>query len=221
MKIHKIITSLLLLFVLTISMYSQDKRTLDTKVADLLALFPADDLSYTDKLMNDMLLLGEEGIKKICDQIIPAGTGDDTQARFAIESFSRFLSQPGKEPEKKMWEHICIQYVTTKKDNTVKDFFTKQLQLVGGDNAIEAMKTFFMDKANCEPAIAVIYSIGGKSAEAVLSSSLKNRDFSCPAAAMNALARMQSENAVDEFIFCQQVQTWRLEPPHLSLGSEW
>ncbi len=201
MKIHKILSSILVLLILTVSLYSQDRRTLDTKVADLLALLPASDLSYTDKLMNDMLNLGEEGIKKICDQIIPAGTGDDTQARFAVESFSRFLSQPGKEFEKKMWEEICIQYVTTKKDNTVKDFFMKQLQLVGSEKAIEALKSLFNDKINCEPAIAVAVSIGGKYAEDALSAALKNRDLPCPATVMNALSKMQSQNAVEDFIF--------------------
>ncbi len=45
--------------------------------------------------MGDMLALGEAGIRLICDQIIPAGTGDDTKARFAVESLSRFLSKNG------------------------------------------------------------------------------------------------------------------------------
>ena len=72
--------------------YSQDKRTIETKVADLLARLPANDQQFTNSLMVDMLSLGEEGIKKICDQVIPAGTGDDTRPRFAIESLSRFLS---------------------------------------------------------------------------------------------------------------------------------
>ena len=76
--------------------YSQDKRTAETKVADLLARFPANDVGYTDKLMGEMIALGDDGIKLICDQIIPAGTGDDTHARFAVESLSRFLSRKGK-----------------------------------------------------------------------------------------------------------------------------
>ena len=39
---------------------------------------PANDLQLNDKLMSDMLSLGDAGIKQICDHIIPAGTGDDT-----------------------------------------------------------------------------------------------------------------------------------------------
>ena len=111
--------------------YSQDKRTTETKVADLLARLPANDQQTTDKLMGDMLALGEDGIKQICDQVIPAGTGDDTKPRFAVESLSRFLSQNRKGTGKEMWEKICIGYATSQNDYGVKDFFMKQLQIIG------------------------------------------------------------------------------------------
>jgi hypothetical protein len=90
------------MFISVIS-FSQDKRTLETKVADLLAQMPANDLQYTDKLMGDMLSFGEEGIRKICDRIIPAGTGDDTKARFAVETFSRYLSGKDNETGRALW----------------------------------------------------------------------------------------------------------------------
>ena len=96
-KIQKILISILALLLLSLPSYPQDKRTTETKVADLLARLPANDIQFTDKLMGDMLLLGESGIKQICDQIIPAGTGDDTRPRYAVESLSRFLSAKGKE----------------------------------------------------------------------------------------------------------------------------
>ena len=123
MKIKRIIiVALSLLLVLPIT-YSQDKRTLETKVADLLARFPANNLQLNDRLMADMLSLGDAGLKQIFDNIIPAGTGDDTPQRFAVESMSRFLSQKGKESDRLMWENLCITYVNNKSDAGIKDFF--------------------------------------------------------------------------------------------------
>ena len=87
------------LFLISLASFPQDKRTTETKVADLLARLPSNDQQFTDKLMADMLSLGEAGIKQICDQVIPAGTGDDTRPRFAIESLSRFLSGNKKKME--------------------------------------------------------------------------------------------------------------------------
>jgi HEAT repeat protein len=200
MKINKLIIISLSFLLISFSSYSQDKRTTETKVADLLARFPANDLRFNNKLIVDMLSLGETGIKQICDKIIPPGTGDDTNARFAIESLSRFLSQGGKDSEKDMWEKTCISYAVSQKDNNVKDFFMKQLQLFGGNQSAEAVKIFLGDKEICEPAIAVIRAVGGKTAETILSEALKNEDLPCAAAVMNALALMNSQAAVNEYI---------------------
>ncbi len=203
MKISKTITAgfvFLLLSLFSLFSYSQDNRTLETRVADLLARLPARDIQLTDKLMDDMLNLGEPGWKLICDQIIPAGTGDDTRPRFAIESFSRYLSRTDKAEGRGQWENNCIAYAVDQENFGVKDFFMKQLQLIGGEASIEAMKNFLTSKEMCEPALAVISAIGGKSAEKVLAESLKDKNLPCAAAVMNDLALMKSGLAVNEYI---------------------
>ena len=200
MKIQKILFASLALLLVSVASYPQDKRTIETKVADLLARFPADDLQFNNKLMGEMLSLGEAGIQRICDQIVPAGTGDDTRPRFAVESLSRFLSQKGKENDRAMWEKICIKNIPGQKDNGVRDFFMKQLQIIGGDQSVAALKTYLSDKNICEPALAAIKAIGGRAAETALAESLKNKDLPCAAAVMNALALMQSQIAVNEYI---------------------
>jgi HEAT repeat protein len=200
MKIRRIIIAYITFLLLAGGSYAQDKRTIETKVADLLSQLPSNDSKYTDKLMGEMVALGETGIKMICSQIIPAGKGDDTRARFAVESLSRFLSQKGKETEKVSWEKICIVYATGQKDNGVKDFFMKQLQIVGGDATVTSMKAYLNDKEICYPALAAIQASGSKTAEAVLAESLKNKDLPCAAAVMNTLAGMKSQLAVNEYI---------------------
>ncbi|MDY0099530.1 MAG: hypothetical protein RBR81_10035, partial [Bacteroidales bacterium] len=77
MKIKRILLIASLFLLVSSPSYSQDNRTIETKVADLLAQLPANNNQSTDKLMNDMLVLGEDGLTLICSRIIPAGTGDD------------------------------------------------------------------------------------------------------------------------------------------------
>jgi HEAT repeat protein len=199
MKINKIVLSLSLLLA-SVALHSQDNRTLETKVADLLARLPANDIPLTDKLMVDMLSLGDPGWKLICNQVIPAGTGDDTRPMFAVESLSRFLSRNGNTEGRKEWEKNCIYYAVSQKDFGVKDFFMKQLQLIGGDASVEAMKSYLETKEYCEPALAVISAVGGRTAEVVLAESLKNGNLPCAAAVMNDLALMKSQLAVSEYI---------------------
>ncbi len=69
-----------------------------------------------------MMSLGETGIRQICNQIVPAGTGDDTRPRYAVESLSRYLSGNNPGNAKDVWENICINYATEQTDFGVQDF---------------------------------------------------------------------------------------------------
>jgi HEAT repeat protein len=200
MKILKIFISALIILVTSTGSWAQDQRTTETKVADLLARLPANDNQLTDKLMADMSMLGEQGLRQICNQVVPAGSADDIRPRFAIESYSRYLSAPGREAARASWEKLCIEYAKAGKDYTVKDFFMKKLQIIGGDASAEAMKEYLASKELCEPALAVIVASGSKKTEAILGESLKNKELPCAAAVMNALSGMKSQIAVNEYI---------------------
>lgn len=199
MKITKYILTALMLLIVSTASFSQDKRTIETKVADLLARFPANDLQLTNRLMDDMLSMGEPGWKLICDKIVPAGTGDDTPQRFGIETMSRFLSQKGKEQERLKWEDLCLAYVKNSNDNGVKDFFMKQLQIAGGSKSAEAMKVYLTNKDLCEPAAAVIAKSDPVLSQSIFAEALKNKDLPCAATLMNHLAISGSDKAVNEY----------------------
>ncbi len=201
MKNRKALPLCICLMFTTLFAYCQDGRTLETKVADILSLFPASTLSHTDQLINNILMLGEEGITIICNQIIPCGRGDDTRSRYAIESLSRYLSQSGKETDKKNWENICIKYALKSNDRTVKDFFLNQLHLIGSEASVEALKPYLFDTECFKSVLSVLTSIGGETVELVLSASIKNREIPCPASVLNILAQMRSQIPIDDYIF--------------------
>ena len=161
MKIRKIFLIILTILLITSGSYAQDRRTLDTKIADLISQFPAGSTADLEKLMNEMLILGPEGWTGVCSQIQPPGSGDDTQQRFAVESFSRYLSSTKSEDARQEWEKVCITFVTAAGDNTVRDFFIKQLQLVGSDRTAEAMKRYISDMTSCSSAITALADIAG------------------------------------------------------------
>lgn len=204
MRYIKAITLLLVIQVLTFSANTQDIRTTETKVADLLSQMPARDAGTVERLMNDMLSLGDAGMKMICNQVLPAGSGDNVRPRFAVESMSRHLSRYGMEAERARWEMICISFVESAKDYTVKDFFMKQLQTIGGEASVEAVRVYLTDKNLCSPAAGVLASVKGATAERILSEALTNMNLPCAASVMNTLASMKSELAVSQFIAWSQ-----------------
>ncbi|MCU0408861.1 MAG: HEAT repeat domain-containing protein, partial [Bacteroidales bacterium] len=216
MKSYKTIIATILLLAGSFQLFSQDNRTPETKVADILARMPARSSALTDALVADILALGDQGIKMICSQVIPAGTGDDTKARFAIESLSRYLSAGGRKEEQESWEKTCIGYVKGSSDNGVTDFFMKQLQLVGGDESAAAMKAFLNNRDLCGPAVGVLMSVKGSEAEKVLAASLKDNELKCPAAVINALAAKGSQLAVNEYLAWAQNSDFNIKSAALN-----
>jgi len=85
-----------MLSVFSIGSFAQDNRTLDTKVADVLAQMPTKNLTHRDNAMNELIELGPEGFQKLTAMLTPPAVGDDTAVRFALNSLSRYASQFGK-----------------------------------------------------------------------------------------------------------------------------
>lgn len=151
--IQKGLFSLILSVMMLLPVQAQINRTVDTKVADLLVQMPANTPAYRDKLMNDMLELGEGVREKICQQIVEPGSGDDTKARFAVESYSKYVSAAGKEEARKNWEKTIIKAFEQKSNKQVKAFFIRQLEFVGSDACLPVLKKCLIDDVLQSPAV--------------------------------------------------------------------
>ncbi len=77
---------------------AQDVRLLSTKVADVLAQFPAGAPADRDKLAAEILGLGEPGLAAIVKQLVTAGAGSDTAARFALNAVAVVASRRARAP---------------------------------------------------------------------------------------------------------------------------
>jgi hypothetical protein len=110
----------LMLFVGTLTMNAQDNRTLDTKVADILMQLPTEDLGHSDRLMQEIIDLGQDGILKITDKLVPLGTGDDTKARYAIQSVAIYSG--GQQPtiQNNIVENALLNALGSASNNEVK-----------------------------------------------------------------------------------------------------
>lgn len=149
----KIYFSLLLILLAVWPLNAQDNRTLDTKVADLLVQMPANNLSYRDKLMTDMWTLGEDVHRAICKQIVKPGTGDDTKARFAMGSLSKYLSADEQKDKRVQWEQTLLSFIKTSTDKEVQAFFIRQLEFIGSDASLPVLDPYLTDEELAAPAI--------------------------------------------------------------------
>jgi len=188
--------TILLLATLSMGSFAQDNRTLYTKVADILAQMPTKDLTHRDKVMNEILDLGPEGYQKLSAQLTAPGVGDDTAVRFALNSFSRFASQFGKNEAKAFAEDNLLKALRTQTDVEVKTFILNQLNLVGGDKTIDAVKMYLTDEQLVEPATQTILMIAKpKSAELFLDA-LPNAKNNAQMTLVRALGELKCKKAL-------------------------
>jgi len=151
--------------------FAQDRRTMDTKVADILAQMPTKNLTHLDKAMNEVFLLGNEGFQKLTQQLTPPGVGDDTAVRFALNSYARYASQFGKNAERTLAEDNLLQALAAQKDTEVKTFLMNQLNLVGEAKTTDALKSYLNNEELVEPAAQCILAINGDGAAKLFSCS--------------------------------------------------
>lgn len=167
----KLISKILIVFLalfLTGTSFAQDNRRLETKVADALAQFPAQNGDHTAKLMAEILATGVPGLEKFCDMIVPPGTGNDTQARMALESLAQYAGAQNREPERKLVESTILAALQKATDREVKAFFIRRLQYCGGAETVVAMETYLNSADLYEAALAALFSIGTPDAGKVI-----------------------------------------------------
>ncbi|RPJ75313.1 MAG: DUF1080 domain-containing protein, partial [Acidobacteria bacterium] len=146
---------------------AQDVRLLSTKVADLLAQFPADSPASRDKLADQVLGLGEPGLAEFTKQLAPAGTGNDTAVRFALNAVAAFASK-APEPKRALAERSLITALGGASDVEVRTFLLSQLRLVGREPAVKAAAALLADANLVEPATQLMLSVKTPAAQAAL-----------------------------------------------------
>ena len=188
--------AILMLAIFSTGTFAQDNRTLDTKVADVLAQMPTKNLTHRDKAMNEIYLMGDEGFQKLTAELVPLGTGDDTAVRFALNSFSRYASEFGKNDERAFAENNLLQALKSQKDIEVKTFLMNQLNLVAGEKTVDQLKTYLTDEALVEPATQTILATGCPKTAEVFLEALPNASGNAQMTLVRALGTLKCKKAV-------------------------
>jgi HEAT repeat protein len=173
----------------------QDRRTLATKVADILAQFPANGAAHRDRLADDMLGLGESGIAEFTRQLVPAGSGNDTAVRFALNCMAVYASEFGSEPKRTMAEKALIAGLTAATDPEVKTFLLSQLRLVGREEAVKAAAPYLLDTALFEPATQLMLTVRSAGARQQLLAALGKAKDANQVTIVKALGELKVEEA--------------------------
>lgn len=155
---NKIIAVFASIFI-TLAGQAQDVRLLSTKVADILAQMPARDLVQRDKTVQSMIQLGDEGIGEFTKLLVPAGTGDDTNVKFALNALAMVLGDGNRETDRKMVSAAFVKALDKATDTGVRGFLLYNLKFFARDEAVESVSKYLTDPEMAEYAAAVLVSM--------------------------------------------------------------
>lgn len=158
-KQYKFYGVLLLLFS-TLIVRAQDNRTLDTKVADILAQLPTDDLAHSNQLMQEIIALGSDGILAFSDMLVPLGTGDDTKTRYALQSVAVYSGAQKSKIEGGQLEDAFLMAIKKASNVEVKTFLIDRLQYIGTNASVPLLGSYLSEENLFKPALAALFSIG-------------------------------------------------------------
>lgn len=171
----KKITSLLLISALSISFaWAQGPagRTVATIVADVLAQMPADNQNDFEGQIGDLAKAGPEAIVSLVKMYKAPGQGDNSKVDYALSGLTNYVSQKGREALKATAEQGFIQALNQTSERETKAMVIRQLQTIGSDASVDAMKSLLGSTDYAGPASRVLRNIGTKKAQSALLSEL-------------------------------------------------
>lgn len=199
-KITQSILTVFLALFLMAPAFAQDNRRLETKVADVLAQFPAQSVEHTAKLMAEILETGAPGIAQFCDRVVAPGTGNDSQARMALESLAQYAGAPNRESNRKVVESALLAAIEKTTDKEVKAFFIRRLQYCGGTESVTKLEKYLNSSELYGPALAALTSIGKPESGAVILKNLQGKSGLQQVAMVKTLGHLKYQPAENSLI---------------------
>ena len=171
-------------------------RSTPPTIEELVAQFPAADAATRDRLVEALLKRAPDSIHAVCRMIVPPGKRDDTAAQFAVNGMIVSLQKSKNDQDRKRFCLILIEELNRSGEREVKAFFIRQLQLIGQEETVKALRRYLKDTSLFEPAAQAMKAIGGRDAEKALLTALKEARGAARVTLVKTLGEMQSRAAV-------------------------
>ena len=141
-------------------------------IAPILEKIQTQDAAAAEKLAQDLVKLGPQGIADLCGLVVEPGKIDDSKARFALHGLAMHTARPGAGAERMMVCEGFRKVLAGPAPAAIKGFFLRQLRLMGCPKAIPAISEFLLNEELSEYAAQALVSIGGDEAAAALRQAL-------------------------------------------------
>ena len=162
--------NLFISFILTVGILSAtfaqttDRRSRETKIADIVMLLPADNTETFNQLMGELIVL-DGVIGDLAPQLADPG-GNDTQIRSAISGLAMYASKDAS--RKALVAKSLCDAIPKAKSDEIRDFLFIQLQYVAGAESVETAARYLENARLADAAARVLVRIETDDAGKVL-----------------------------------------------------
>lgn len=167
-------------------------RTAKTVAADVLAQMPAGQQETYNDLIGQLSQAGDDAVQVIVGMINAPGKGSNAQTDYALSGLSHFVMAKGQESARLVVAKAYVKALGSVSERETKAFIIRQLQIMGGDEAVDALADYLTDKELSGPASRALARIATPAAGEALMAGLKSR------VAMGAKAKRDMVNAIAE-----------------------
>lgn len=171
-----------------------------SEVQELVDSFPAQNTDARQNLASRLMGMGSEGILEVCRLLVPPGTGDDTNARYALSALATYVSQEGGEKARELYAKALIKALDRQTNKEVQAFLIRQLQRTGKKESIKPLRGYLDDKRLCEPATQALLAIRTPEAEKVLLKALEKAAGANRITLIKALGELRSKKATKKIL---------------------
>ncbi|WP_085535802.1 DUF1080 domain-containing protein [Massilibacteroides vaginae] len=150
-------------------------RTTQTVIADAVAQMPAETQQKYNKLIAELVSTGETGVQSLVDMIQAPGKGNNAQVEYALSGLSHYVMAKGQESARFATAKAYIKALQIVEERETKAFIIRQLQMIGKDEAVEALSSYLNMEDLSGPAARALAVINTPDAAAALKSALMRR----------------------------------------------
>jgi HEAT repeat protein len=164
-----------------------DQRTQTTKIADLLAMMPAQTTKQLSNGMEQVAALGNNGLIEMIDMLSTPGKADNSALQFAIGSYSAYVTKTGREQQRAAAVQSYCNAIDKLADKWNKEFIIRQLQIAGKDDAVPCLQKYLKQELLSEAATRALAQIHTAASDKALMNALKDADGPIRVAIVEAL----------------------------------
>ena len=176
-----------------LSAQTPNNRTVTTIVADVLTQLPADKPQQYNQLMADLTSTGQEGLMSLINSMNHPGPKSNEKVEFALSGWTNFVAN--HEAKRLETANTYAKALSLELHNETKAFIIRQLEMIGGEESIDALASFLTDSRLIGPASQALVAMRSDKANQVLVAALKKEQSEeIKIQLVNAIAQSNATN---------------------------